>query len=370
MVPGVHAHATEVESSWRPMHEERPLWLRALIFFGGSLAVGAALAHLSGRAMWQDPAPVSAEPPVPAVTLAPEPQDIIDLPVAVAPPSSGGEKPRKPTLPVPTAPVLADVDLPTKAATIAPAPSPAPPTVAAPTTSNPTATASDPALKARLQELRLTGDKLPQQDRPVVEKAARGGNTEAMLALGRMHLRGETGVVDERSAFTWFEKALGSGDANAAVPLAECYLQGWGTPPDFALAVDLLNRAATAGDASAKDLLGVCYARGIGVTRDDAKAFTLCSEAYAAGVVSACGNLGALYLRGQGVALDAERAVQLFAEGSRRGHGDSMLLYAQSLEYGTGTPANRPQAEQWYQQAARLGNAEAANWCRQKGVTF
>jgi TPR repeat protein len=86
--------------------------------------------------------------------------------------------------------------------------------------------------------------------------------------------------------------------------------------------------------------------------------------------VTACGNLGALYLRGKGVAEDAARAAQLFAEGARRGHPESMLLYAHSLEYGTGIPADRTQATHWYVQAARLGNAEAENWCREKGVPY
>jgi TPR repeat protein len=40
------------------------------------------------------------------------------------------------------------------------------------------------------------------------------------------------------------------------------------------------------------------------------------------------------------------------------------------LEYGTGIPADRTQATQWYQKAAALGNAEASAWCREKGVVY
>lgn len=351
MRPGLRTHSDDVESSWSSMHEVMPFWLRGLILVIVSLALGAGLAHLSGRAFWQEPTAAVVIP----VEKAPVPEEAtIELPVAPT------AKPAGPTLAPPSSPLLAAVDL-----------EPRPAVGGAIPMALPAGAASvDSGLNAKLLELRKTGGKLPADLRTATDKAARNGSTEAMLALGRMYLRGETGAVDERAAFTWFSKAMSAGDNAAAVPVAECYLQGWGTPPDFALAVDLLNKAASSGDVAAKDMLGICYARGIGVARDDVKAFTLCSEAYAAGVVSACGNLGALFLRGQGVAQDAERAVQLFAEGARRGHGESMLLYAQSLEYGTGTPANREQATQWYQQAARLGNAEAANWCREKGVAY
>lgn len=361
----------DVESSWRPMHEATPLWLRGLKFIGGSVLLGAALAHLSGRAIWQAP-----QPPPPPRALSEEVKeddhDFIELPSApVSTPSAQAPTAPKPTTPTltPPASLLAAVDLESRPAAIGSTPAAAPsPMASAPTATPPPVV--DANLSAKLLELRKTGGKLPADLRTATDKAARGGSTEAMLALGRMHLRGENGAVDERSAFTWFEKAMNAGDTAAAVPLAECYLQGWGTAPDQTLAVDLLKRAADSGDPAAKDQLGVCHARGIGVARDDAKAFLLCSEAYNAGSVTACGNLGALYLRGQGVPQDAERAVLLFSEGARRGHADSMLLYAQSLEYGTGTPANRDQAAQWYQQAARLGNAEAANWCRGKGIAY
>ena len=379
-----HHHAEEFESSWRPMHNATPLWIKLFYFAVGSVILGAALAHLSGRALWQayQPAPPNAV----AVEIEKKPDDsFIELPVAPSASTSTSAgaadssvpKATAPTLaPFPSTPRLSAVDLETRpvtgtGATIAAAPSSRTPPFGTSAAAAPVASGTvDGALNARLVELRKTGGKLPADLRSATDKAARGGSTEAMLALGRMNLRGESGGVDERTAFTWFEKAMNLGDPAAAVPLAECYLQGWGTAPDFALAVDLLNKASNTSDSAAKDLLGVCYARGIGVARDDAKAFALCNDAYAAGSVTACGNLGALYLRGQGVAQDAEKAVQLFSEGARRGHADSMLLYAQSLEYGTGTPANREQATQWYQQAARLGNAEAANWCRGKGVAY
>lgn len=387
---------SEGESSWRPMHEETSVWVRVALLLFGSLILGAILAHLSGRALWQDiPAPKAVLATDPLAPDAP----VIDLPVAPKVPAPG-----TPSLPPPGGSTFKDVNLepettppratatagsvapaaarppaPSAPAPAAIAPVPPPPSMATPAGSPspspvpPTSletSAEDTRLNARLEELRLSGGRLPAALRAETERAAARGNAEAMLAMGRSSLRGEVGAVDERGAYVWFEKAVQAGSIPAHVPLAECHLQGWGTPVDPVKAVELLSRAVAAGDSQAKDLLGVCYRLGKGVPRDDARAFALCSEAYRAGVTSACGNLGALYLRGQGVAEDAALAVQLFAEGARRGHAESMQQYAHALEYGTGIPADRAQATHWYQKSAALGNAEAAAWCREKGVVY
>ncbi|QIF03355.1 Sel1-like repeat-containing protein kinase family protein [Roseimicrobium sp. ORNL1] len=390
----------ESESSWRPMHEETSFWIRLALLLIGSLVLGALLAHLSGRALWQDiEAPKAVLVDDRDVLKAP----VIDLPVAPKKQPAG-----TPTLPAPAGSTFKDVNIEPKATpprqtaaagSVAPssvkpaspvaAPKPSPPAPVIAPTPPPTAAlspmpapsvspapfetaggATDASLKTKLAELRITGGKLPAALRADTERAASRGDAEAMLALGRSSLRGDVGAVDERAAFIWFEKAAQAGSVAANVPLAECHLQGWGTPTDPMKAVELLGNAVAAGDGHAKDLLGVCYRLGKGVPRDDARAFALCSEAYRAGVVSACGNLGALYLRGQGVAEDPSLAVQLFAEGARRGHAESMQQYAHALEYGTGIPADRTQATQWYQKAAAQGNAEAAAWCREKGVVY
>lgn len=366
MRSGMRVAGGQVESSWMSVRSRRPLWQTALMVVVGALIVGAGLAHLTGRAIWNaSPEDGDSRDPV-DVSKAEKMKPVeIELPTmeSVAPVA----KPGQPTLPVPDKPLVKDLETLSKP----PVKAEKPPVLAPPMEiAVAIPVAADPSLIGRLQDLRKAGGKLTPELRAAAEKAAKGGSSEAMLAMGRALLRGENGEVDQRGGFLWIEKAAAAGDASALLPLAECYLQGWGTPPDGAKAVGLLERARASGDAAAGDLLGVCYARGIGVQKDDLRAFELCSKAYNEGVVSACGNLGALYLRGQGTAPDAERAVQLFAEGARRGHAESMRQYAQCLEYGTGVLTDRVEASRWYQQAARLGNAEAADWCREKGVSF
>ncbi len=312
------------ESSWMEFRNKRPLWIKALLLIIVAAIAAAGLAHYQGRAWWQKRASAKNERGRPLI-------DPLEMPKGEA-----LEKSATPLLPPPNDPPAPVID----------------------------------KLTVRLREIRQSGAKFPDELRASTEKAAQSGNTEAMIALGTLLLRADSGNVDEPAAFGWFDRAFMAGDKSAMLPLASCYLQGWGTKPDFSQAVNLLKKALGNGENAAGDLLGVCYLGGLGVTRDEAKAHQLFTEARDAGVASACGNLGNMYLKGLGVTADAARAVTLFAEGARKGHAESMLFYAQCLENGTGTRADLGQATIWYQKAARAGNAEAAGWCRARGLAF
>ncbi len=312
------------ESSWSEFRDKRPFWIQALIVLFAAAVVAALLAHYQGRAWWQPRMHEIKTPP--STVVAPD-----ALPTGVM-----SETPVSPLLPLPSEPSLPAND----------------------------------KLTVRLRELRLSGAKLPVELRVSTEKAAQAGNTEAMIALGSVLLRADSGNTDEHAALGWFEKAVAAEDNAALVPLAACYLQGWGTKPDFSQAVNLLNKALGKGESAAGDLLGVCYLGGLGVTRDEEKALQFFTDARKFGVASACANLGNMYLKGQGVPADATRAVTLFAEGARKGHPESMLFFAQCLEKGNGTSADESQAAIWYQKAASAGNAEAVGWCQVEGIAF
>jgi hypothetical protein len=53
----------QVESSWMSLRQERPMWQRLLILLVASLIIGAALATLSGRAIWQSREPLAVQTP-------------------------------------------------------------------------------------------------------------------------------------------------------------------------------------------------------------------------------------------------------------------------------------------------------------------
>ncbi len=94
MAPGVRSRqrVDSVESSWRSLHTETPPWVQAVFFVIGSIILGALLAQISGRSLWQ--AEALHEAPAAEIIGAPKAE--------IVPPIS---------LPVPAVKPLVDIDL-------------------------------------------------------------------------------------------------------------------------------------------------------------------------------------------------------------------------------------------------------------------
>jgi TPR repeat protein len=82
---------------------------------------------------------------------------------------------------------------------------------------------------------------------------------------------------------------------------------------------------------------------------DERSAFTWFDRAMSAGDTAATVPLAQCYLQGRGTPHDLALAVDLLVKAAASGD---------------------PGAKDLLVQAARLGNAEAANWCRQRGVAY
>jgi len=90
--------------------------------------------------------------------------------------------------------------------------------------------------------------------------------------LGFLYDTGALGRGDPTAAKLLFEKAAAGGDIEALRALGQVYEMGKGVHPDYAKARDYYEKAAAKGDAGAMRLLGLLYERGLGVPRDAAKA--------------------------------------------------------------------------------------------------
>jgi hypothetical protein len=71
-------------TSWTPDGDPVPRWLKAAVFIGGSMVVGAVLAHLDGEALWQKARPVSP-PSAPSISGSASPGKSTSLAPAVKP---------------------------------------------------------------------------------------------------------------------------------------------------------------------------------------------------------------------------------------------------------------------------------------------
>src|SRR5205823_481937 len=151
-----------------------------------------------------------------------------------------------------------------------------------------------------------TGKGLPAPDAATAMKwydqAAAAGDANAMLQLGRLHLRAKP--PDVRTAFQWFEKAAGRGSDDAALELGNCYVNGLGVRRDPRKAVSLYKPLAERGNVEAMFRLGK-----LGFESGDTSARPWLLKAAEAGNVDAMCYVGQAYSVGSNVDQDNRKAL-------------------------------------------------------------
>lgn len=98
-----------------PLREEVPMWLRAAVFIGGSMVLGAILAHLSGEAIWlkKRAERLSSRAPAPtAQTLAEPEAPRGNPPASPMLPDTGDDKPERPDVEVPVEALIPGNEVP------------------------------------------------------------------------------------------------------------------------------------------------------------------------------------------------------------------------------------------------------------------
>lgn len=156
-------------------------------------------------------------------------------------------------------------------------------------------------------------------------RAANAGFPEAMLSLGRLHLRTGTPADSSREkALAWFQKAADAGSPEGLVDAGHVHEKGLlGAPRDPEAAVALYDSAARAGSPRGRFAMGRIHHEGVIVPQDYAKARAWYLRAAGAKSADAMNNLGILYQNGLGV------------------------------------PRSRAKAARWYRRAIEAGSTEA-----------
>lgn len=203
---------------------------------------------------------------------------------------------------------------------IAPVPSP---------TTEPQTQAAEPRLAASGVESDLAAarDLYRARDyaaaRPLLERAAAAGNTEAM---------GYLGII---------------------------YLNGWGTAARPKDAIPLLRQATAAGDARATNALGAAYKAGVGVDRDYDEAMRLFRIAQEKGYAEAMRNIGDLFRLAWGVDRNYDSAMAWYRRAARAGSPDGLMYVGSMYECALGVDRDMDEAVRWFRSAADAGSLPA-----------
>jgi len=118
---------------------------------------------------------------------------------------------------------------------------------------------------------------LEKNDFGCLQKAADGGNVQALNALGSIAVSealdragADTNRLERilKRGYDCFRRAAAAKDPNGFVNLGTCYLRGFGCPQDMDMAVRCYRAAAELGHPEAMDNLSAAYQFGHGVEKD------------------------------------------------------------------------------------------------------
>lgn len=206
---------------------------------------------------------------------------------------------------------------------------------------------------------------LEHGDRSLLEKAAGGGNVQALNAYGTVLLAEasadpslSTNAVERirRRAYKCFKWAADQGDVNGFYNLGTCCMNGYGCARDVKTAFDCFRAAAEAGHPEAINNIGGFFRDGIVVRRNPKLAIIWFRKSRDLGNEFGMLNYALALLHGEGVEKDPEAAAELFRRlAEERGQAEGMNMYGMCLMRGWGVARDERSAVVWLGKSAAMG---------------
>nr|WP_315489390.1 tetratricopeptide repeat-containing serine protease family protein [uncultured Rhodoferax sp.] len=194
---------------------------------------------------------------------------------------------------------------------------------------------------------------------PLVE----GGNADAMVLLGRMHLAGQGVVKDESAAVDLFKKGADANNAEAIFYLARQIHSGNGLPKDEKQAVALYLKSGQLGNADGQLWYALSIYRGYGgMTPNKAASFEWFLRAAEQGQSSAQNWVGVLHDSGDGVEKNAFEAIKWYRKAALQLEPNAQRNLGVRYAMGQGVARDDAEALKWLLSAAYLRDAVALEW--------
>lgn len=232
----------------------------------------------------------------------------------------------------------------------------------------------EPSLKKKFID-QLAKTDLFQSFQEEQERAAKSGNTDAMIALACLHLSfsriDETKIKTALATLTQLEK---NNNATAGTVLAEIYLEGLCAKREPEKGFRLLKKYAGASMV-AKFNLAKCYLLGEGIKRDDTIGAQLMKELADKNDAAACGNLGKSYIAGDFTEVNDKLGFYYLKKAADLGYSYIYVNLARCYGSGQGVKQDDHLALHYYTKAAEINNPFAIHqlgsyYLFGKGVTI
>ena len=193
----------------------------------------------------------------------------------------------------------------------------------------------------------------------ILERAAAGGDVEAMVELAGRYRSGNGVEQDAAAALRWLERAAEADDDGSMVALAKAYAAGDGVVADPAKAAGWFRKAAEAGNAEGRAAYAECLWEGRGTARNREEAFRLAELAADEGYPVAQRIAGLCHRDGIGTGRDPRKAAIWLRDAAQGDDAEAQFAWSQILARGDGVPQNVASAVEWAKKAAEQGIPEA-----------
>ena len=181
------------------------------------------------------------------------------------------------------------------------------------------------------------------------------GSTSAMLALGRMHERGDGVAADPAVALDWYRKASAAGSTDAAHRVAVMLEEGRGTAPNIREAANFYLQAARRDVPEAMRAVARLYATGQGVEKNEGTAVSWYRRAVIKNDIPSMVRLAELYTLGRGVSRNVAEAARLYQRGAEAGDAESQYHLAMVYFGGRGVTQSDSTGLAWLRRSAAKG---------------
>ena len=230
-----------------------------------------------------------------------------------------------------------------------------------------------PAALVALGELYIEGiphalDAAPEKGIALLQRAADGGDANAMMLLGDALARLQGASVDPSKILASYRRAADLGRVDALLRIGDFWSEGTIVPVDLGKGYTAYEEATDAGSTSARLRLAEMLARGHGVAADPAIGLQMVRDEAEGGNTTALLLLAELLLSGDVGAPDSAGAIAALEQAAEAGRPEALLRLGEIYRDGIAAPADSARAYGYFQQAAEAGH-DFARYLLARGLT-
>lgn len=214
-------------------------------------------------------------------------------------------------------------------------------------------------LRAEAENSHLDSDekkKYYKDIKPIYEKLANEGNSDAQFILSDIYIRALDGDYDSKKSFEWAKKSADNGNVSAMYNTGTNYYVGRGVGKNIEKAKDYYLKAAKLNHVDAMGSIGEIYIEEgnivdaikyleFAASKNDARSLFL---------------LGLTYCDGKAVTQDYTKCSSYWEKAANLGNPEANLNFAINLESGIGAKQDIEKSIKYFKKSSDMGDAQAS----------